>query len=227
MSAYPNKSGEDLRGPGAMPGLGHRLALLVLGVIKSATAAFALDGFIHSETSRFKGKGMRFRGVGYFAGLAIVPAAWIAQGHSRPYPAGADLALSTPLFIDAAGNALGIYDSDRIDDVVHLANSAALCGLFGAVISRHTRTRAQATAAVAIFGVVGGIGWEVMEYVGQALGLRKLELSAKDTEADLAEDLLGTAIGAAVTWIRWQPARDQPLVGWGGAEPATNELPTS
>jgi hypothetical protein len=200
-----------------MPGFVHRLALLALAFIKTATAAFALDGFVHSETSRFKGKGMRFRGVGYFAGLALVPLAWLFQGRSRPYPAGADLALSTPLFVDAAGNALGIYDSDRIDDLVHLCNSAALCGLFGAVISPHTKTRAQATAAVAVFGVVGGIGWEVMEYVGQALGLRKLELSAKDTEADLAEDLLGTAIGAAVTWIRWRPPREQPLVGWGAA----------
>jgi hypothetical protein len=227
MSAYPNKSGEDSRERGAMPGLVHRLALLVLWAIKSATAAFAIDGFVHSETSRFKGKGMRLRGVGYFAGLAIVPAAWIAQGQSRPYPAGADLALSAPLFVDAAGNALGIYDSDRLDDVVHLANSAALCGLFGAVISPHTKTRVQATTAVAVFGLAGGIGWEIMEYIGQALGLRKLQLSDKDTEADLATDLIGTAIGAAVTWIRWQPAREQPLVGWGGAEPATNEVPAN
>jgi hypothetical protein len=206
-----------------MPGLIHRIALLALWAIKTATAAFALDGFVHSETSRFKGKGMRLRGVGYLAGLAMVPAAWVAQGHARPYPAGADLALSAPLFVDAAGNALGIYDSDRLDDVVHLANSAALCGLFGAVISPHTKTRAQATTAVAVFGVVGGIGWEVMEYVGEALGLRKLALSAKDTEADLATDLIGTAIGAVVTWIRWQPPRAQPLVGWGRTQPAGGE----
>jgi hypothetical protein len=206
-----------------MPGPVHRLALLVLWAIKLATAAFALDGFVHSETSRFKGKGMRFRGVGYIAGLALVPVAWLIQGRSRPYPAGADLALSTPLFVDAAGNALGIYDSDRIDDVVHLGNTAALCGLFGAVISPHTKSRAQATAAVAVFGVAGGIGWELMEYIGQTLGLRKLQLSAADTEADLAEDLIGTVIGAAVTWIRWQPPRDQPLVGWGRAQTVEGE----
>ncbi len=223
MSSNPGNGDSDERKRGAEPGVVHRLALLTLLAIKSATAAFAIDGFVHSETSRFKGKGMRLRGVGYFAGLALVPAAWIAQGHSRPYPAGADLALSAPLFVDAAGNALGIYDSDRLDDVVHLANSAALCGLFGAVISPHTKTRAQATTAVAVFGIAGGIGWEVMEYVGQALGLRKLQLSAKDTEADLAADLIGTVIGAAVTWFRWQPAREQPLVGWGRAQSGRSE----
>jgi hypothetical protein len=107
--------------------------------------------------------------------------------------------------------------------VVHLGNTAALCGLFGAVISPHTKSRAQATAAVAVFGVAGGIGWELMEYIGQTLGLRKLQLSAADTEADLAEDLIGTVIGAAVTWIRWQPPRDQPLVGWGRAQTVEGE----
>ncbi|MEP7361431.1 MAG: hypothetical protein ABI744_07620 [Chloroflexota bacterium] len=208
-----------------MPGLVHRLALVALAAIKAATAAFAMDGVVHSETSRFKGKGMRLRAIGYFAGLALVPVVWLFHGRTRPYPAGADLALSVPLFVDAAGNALGIYDADRLDDLVHLGNSAALSGLFGAVISPHIRTRVQATGIVVIAGMAGGVAWEVMEYVGQALGLRALQLTDKDTEADLATDLIGTAIGALVTWIRWQPTGDRPLVGWAAISPAPPSQP--
>jgi hypothetical protein len=215
----------DPRQRGALPGLGHRVALLVLGAVKALTAGFAVYAFVNSESPYLKDKGMRMRGVGYLAGLTLVPSVWAAQGHARPYPAGADLAISTPLLVDASGNALGIYEtSDRMDDVVHMANSASLTGVFGGVISAHTTTRAQATAAVVAFGICGGVAWELMEYIGAALGLRKLGISTKDTEADLAMDLIGTAIGAAVTWIRWQPPQDQPLVGLGGASRLADAL---
>ncbi|MEO7118014.1 MAG: hypothetical protein ABIZ34_03475 [Candidatus Limnocylindrales bacterium] len=208
---------------GAGEALLHRFALLILAVVKLSTAVFAAEGFRDSERHRFKGKGMRIRGVGYAAGLALVPAAWLSQGRSRPYPAGADLALSVPLLIDAGGNALGIYDEARLDDVVHAGNAAALASLFGAVISPHMRSRERATAATIVFGLVGGVAWEGMEYAGQALGIRKLQLSYADTAADLALDAVGTLVAGVVTWTRWKPTEERPLVDWGEEPPPVTD----
>jgi hypothetical protein len=199
----------------------HRITLGLLVVTKAVTAAGAAEGAIHPDAKRYKGKAMRPRAVGYFAGLGLVPAVWMAQGAKRPYPAGADLAVTVPLLIDAGGNAVGVYDDARLDDLVHGVNAAVLASLFGAVVSPHVRSREQATLATIAFGVVGELGWELMEYIGQALGAKGLMLSDNDTISDIVAAFLGTGVAAAITWTRWRPTQDQPLVDWGEPSPRT------
>jgi hypothetical protein len=90
-----------------------------------------------------------------------------------------------------------------------------LASLLGAVVSTHMTSRTAAATATIIFGVAGELGWEVMEYTGQALGFRGMALSEDDTVGDIGAALIGTAFAAAVTWTRWRPSREEPLADWG------------
>ncbi len=204
---------------GEAPDWAHRLAILILVPVKALTAACALAGALQPNAPRYRGKAMGIRAVGYAAALALVPAVHAARHSRGPYPAEADLAVSVPMLIDAAGNTLGVYDQDRLDDVVHAVNAGVLSSLFGAVISAHVRSRRAATAATIAFGVIGEVGWEGMEYLGQALGFRGLGLSEDDTLGDIGSALVGTAVAAAVTWTRWRPATGAPLADWGESSP--------
>jgi hypothetical protein len=200
---------------GQSPQWVHEVALATVAAIKVVTAACAVEGALHPRQRRYRGKAMRIRAVGYAAGLGLVPAVWLSQSHHRPYPAGADLAVSVPLMIDAVGNTIGVYDDARLDDLVHGVNAGVLSALFGAVISPHVRSRTTATVATIAFGAVGELLWEVMEYIGQALGFKGMMLSKDDTASDIAAAFAGTAVAAAITWIRWRPSADRPLVDWG------------
>jgi hypothetical protein len=205
---------------GEAPDWAHRLAILILVPVKFLTAACALAGALHPEAPRYRGKAMRIRAVGYAAALGLVPAVHAARRARGPYPAGADLAVSVPMLIDAAGNTLGIYDQDRLDDVVHAVNAGVLSSLFGAVISTHMKSRRAATTATIAFGVIGELGWEGMEYLGQTIGFRGMALSEADTLGDIGSALVGTAFAAVVTWTRWRPAEGAPLADWGESSPA-------
>jgi hypothetical protein len=205
---------------GQSPQWVHEVALATVAAMKVVTAACAIEGARHPNEKRYRGKAMRIRALGYFAGLGLVPAVWLAQSHRRPYPAGADLAVSVSLMIDAVGNTIGVYDDARLDDLVHGVNAGVLSALFGAVISPHVRSRTSATVATIAFGTAGELLWEVMEYIGEALGFKGMMLSKDDTVSDIVAAFAGTAVAAAITWVRWRPSADRPLIDWGKpAEP--------
>src|SRR6188768_1868462 len=126
---------------------------VALALGKAGTVAFTLEGVLWPDQRKYKGKAMRIRSLGYFGGLALVPAVWVAGGRGPRYPLVEDLAMTAPLLVDAAGNSLGIYDSARIDDVVHFMNAVALAGLFGAAISNHVDSRERAAAITVVFGL--------------------------------------------------------------------------
>ncbi|HYI21034.1 MAG TPA: hypothetical protein VEX62_00220 [Candidatus Limnocylindrales bacterium] len=152
---------------------------------------------------------MRIRSLGYLAGLGLVPVAWLAGDRKAPYPVAADLAMSAPMLIDAAGNSLGIYDAARVDDAVHFLNAAVFSTLFGAVISSRVESREAAAAATLAFGLIGEIAFDAMEYAAEHVGFTGMGLSARDTIADVAMAGIGTALATAVTWARWkQPVRE-------------------
>jgi hypothetical protein len=168
---------------------------------------------LRPHQAKYKGKAMRIRSLGYLGGLALVPAVWAAGDRREPYPVAADLAMSFPLLVDGAGNSLGIYDSARIDDLVHFLNAAVLSSLFGAVVSSRLDSREAAAAATLVFGVVGELCFDGMEYVAEYVGFTGLGLSPADTIADVAMASIGAAIAAAVTWARWKPRVAAPLLG--------------
>lgn len=182
-----------------------------LAATKGITIALTVESVIRPHQAKYRGKAMRIRALGYGAGLALVPAAWLATGRREPYPIAADLAVSVPLLIDAAGNWLGIYDAARIDDLVHGVNAASLSTLFGAVASPHLPSREAAAAATLAFGIVGELLFDGMEYVAEWLGFDGLGLSPEDTMADVAAATIGATLAAAITWARWAP-RSGPQV---------------
>ena len=157
---------------------------------------------------------MRIRSLGYLAGLGLVPVVWLAGDRESRYPVAADLAMSGPMLVDAAGNSLGIYDAARVDDAVHFLNAAVLSSLFGAVISNHVQSRQAAAAATFAFGIVGELAFDAMEYAAEHIGFTGLGLSERDTIADVAMAALGTTLATAVTWVRWKPAAGAPLIGY-------------
>jgi hypothetical protein len=194
----------------------RRASAIVLAVAKIATLRYVAESVIHPHQPKYRGKAMRVRALGYVGGLALVPAAWWLRGRRERFPVVADLAVTLPLLIDAAGNAHGIYDEARIDDVVHLVNTVSLASLFGYAISERVGSREQAAVATVAFGVIGGIGWEVMEYTAEALGFDGLGLSREDTIADVTFGIMGSIVAGAITWIRWQPRSTTAAAQLGG-----------
>ncbi len=178
---------------------------VALALTKVATVAFTLESIVWPDQPKYRGKAMRIRALGYFGGLLLVPAVWLAGRRESPYPVAADLAMSAPLLVDAAGNALGIYDEARIDDAVHFLNAAVFTSLFGAVISDRVRSREAAAAATVAFGLIGELAFDAMEYGAERIGYTGLGLSREDTLADTALAAIGTSLGATITWLRWKP----------------------
>jgi hypothetical protein len=182
-------------------------AVLMAG--KATALAFSIEPVLHPKARKFHGKAMRIRALGYFGMLLAVPVGWLASGRRVSYPIGADLALTVPLLLDSGGNALGIYDSDNIDDLVHFTNTAILSTAFGVAISPHVDSRWKAGAATTAFGVTGELAWELMEYTADAIGFDGLNLSRADTLGDIGEAVLGAILAGAITTIRWKASDDR------------------
>ncbi|MBA2488692.1 MAG: hypothetical protein H0V36_05120 [Chloroflexi bacterium] len=178
---------------------------------KLATLGYTAEAVVWPDQPKYRGKGMRIRALGYLGGLALVPAIWVALGRQGRYPIAADLAMTMPLLIDAAGNSLGIYDEARLDDLVHGVNTAVLASLFGAVISARV-SRPVAAGTVVVFGICGELAFDALEYIAERLGFEGLGLSARDTIADVGAASIGALVAGVVTAIRWQPPTTAPLV---------------
>jgi hypothetical protein len=182
---------------------------------KVVTLACAVDAFVNASSPRLRGKAIRTRAIGYTAALFIVPLVWRLNPDRGRYPSELDLAVTTPLLLDAAGNALGLYEEAHIDDIVHFANAAIVSGVAGAVFSPHVDEPWQAALAGAGVAIAGETAWELMEYGAWRLGADGLDLTYEDSMDDIAESWFGAALGALVTLTRMprsKPARTKG--GW-------------
>ena len=119
---------------------------LVVAIVaaKAATVAFAVDAFVNADTPRLRGKAIRTRAFGYAGALLVVPVLWWLVPDRGRYPRALDLAVTIPLLLDAGGNALGLYEEAHIDDAVHVANSAIVSGVAGALFAPRVDERWQA-----------------------------------------------------------------------------------
>ena len=70
---------------------------------KAATIVCAVDALINANSPRLRGKAIRTRALGYTAALFIVPVAWRFLPNRGSYPHELDLAVTTPLLLDAGG----------------------------------------------------------------------------------------------------------------------------
>jgi hypothetical protein len=192
------------------------LAALTLAA-KAVTVACAIDAFVNADSKRLRGKAIRTRAVGYTLGLFIVPLAWRLLPDRGSYPRELDLAVTTPLLLDAAGNALGLYERAHIDDAVHLANAAIVSGVAGAMFAPRVDERWQAALSGAGVAIAAETAWELMEYGAWRLGADGMNLTYEDSMDDLAESWIGAALGALFTLTRLPRSKAaRTRVGWRG-----------
>ena len=191
-------------------------ALAVAIVVgKAATVAFGVDAFANADSPRLRGKAIRTRATGYAGALLVVPILWWLLPDRGRYPRTLDLAVTIPLLLDAGGNALDLYEEARIDDVVHVANSAIVSGVAGSLFAPKVDERWQAALIGAGISITAATAWELAEYGAMRLGADGMDLTYDDTMADLAEGFLGAAVGALFTLTRVPRARaDRKRRGW-------------
>ena len=203
----------DPAAPTARPPTPGDLAwIAAITAAKGTVIALAVDAFLNSNSPRYHGKGMRLRAIGYAGGLLIAPVAWRVRGRKEPYPRALDLAITIPLLVDAGGNAVGMYRSARMDDLVHFLDGAIVSSVVGALATPRTRTSWEAAGVGALAGgALAGI-WEVGEWIGLKLGAKGMDLSYDDTMVDLVETMAGALLGAAVTLLR-HPSRLRKVPG--------------
>ena len=203
---------DDARAPLIESGLAVAIA-----AAKTATIAFAIDAFANADSPRLRGKAIRTRAIGYAGALFVVPVLWRLIPDRGRYPRALDLAVTIPLLLDAGGNALDLYEEAHIDDVVHVANSAIVSGVAGALFAPYVDERWQAALIGAGVSIAAMTAWEVMEYGAMRLGADGMDLTYDDTMADLAEGFLGAALGALFTLGRVPRSRTQrKRRGWRG-----------
>ena len=179
-----------------------RLFAAAIVASKALTVAFGLDALLNHASRRLRGKAIRTRAVGYVGGLFIVPVLWWTIPDRGRYPRELDLAVTTPLLLDAAGNAFGLYEQAHIDDVVHIANSAILAGVAGAMLAPHVDERWQAALAGAGVAIAAESAWEVVEFIAWRLGADGMNLTYEDTMFDIAEGFVGAVLGAGFVLTR-------------------------
>jgi hypothetical protein len=200
--------------------------VVAIAAAKAATVAFAVDAFVNAETPRLRGKAIRTRAFGYAGALLVVPVLWWLVPDRGRYPRALDLAVTIPLLLDAGGNALGLYEEAHIDDAVHVANSAIVSGVAGALFAPRVDERWQAALIGAGVSITAETAWELAEYGAMRLGADGMDLTYDDTMADLAEGFLGAAIGALFTLTRVPRARTaRKLRGWREPLGLRNERP--
>jgi hypothetical protein len=203
----------ELVPPTARPPTPGDLAwIAAITAAKGAVIALAADAFVNSSSPRYHGKGMRLRAIGYAGGLLIAPVAWRLRGRKEPYPRELDMAITIPLLIDAGGNAIGMYRSARMDDLVHFLDGAIVSSVVGALATPRTRTSWEAAGVGALAGGALAGMWEIGEWIGLKLGAKGMDLSYDDTMVDLVETMAGGLLGGVVTLLR-HPSRLRRVPG--------------
>jgi hypothetical protein len=181
---------------------------------KAATVVCAIDALVNADSERLRGKAMRTRAIGFLGGVALVPAIWrVLPDHGR-YPRGLDLAVTTPLLIDAVGNAFGLYERAHLDDVVHFLNAGIVSGVAGALFAGQVERPWHAALAGTGASIAGETAWEITEYVAMKAGADGMGLSYDDTMTDLIASTLGAVAGGIVTWLRMPRSKEERQRGW-------------
>jgi hypothetical protein len=176
--------------------LTHRWWLIADVAAKGLLGALLLHAALNPDLQQYAGKAMQGRVLVYPLAVLVVPAGWWLLGRRRPFPALADLLITLPFLIDAAGNALDLYDTiDVWDDANHFVNWMLLSA--GFVLLLPERLERWVLAGLGIgFGAAAAIVWELAESVTFIPGSPEAATAYRDTLGDLVLGLVGAAIGS-------------------------------
>jgi len=159
-------------------------------VVSAAAAVVPLE--------QLEGKGMAWRLPIVVLAASVVPVAW--RRRYSPYPATADLLVTSPFALDLVGNLAGWYDSfSHFDDVFHFVNWVLLVGAFLAWRFRRVTPQRDTVMLGTGFGAVAIVIWEIAEWAAGELGAgESLGLTYADTISDLALSTTGGLAGALI-----------------------------
>ena len=158
---------------------------------------------------------MPVRLVLYPLATLIVPLGWWIWSDRRSlnsYPWLLDYLVALPTLIDAAGNALDLYNTIWWwDDFNHFLNPFLLSLAIGLLLLQSGVGRFTTGALVVGFGAILGILWEFAEYLAFVRRSPEFNSAYEDTLGDLALDLAGCTVAAIilVTWLSNQYKPDQ------------------
>jgi hypothetical protein len=173
---------------------------------KIALVALLVFAVAHPDWSRFADKAMVARAVAYPLLVAVVPTAWVWRRRHRAgnaasaYPSLVAFLITVPFVVDAAGNALDLYNRiDAFDDVCHLINWAVLSMAVGIALLGHPTLPPWAIAGLCTgFGATTAVLWEIGEYGAFVTKTPERFSLYRDTMGDLALGLAGSAMAGLI-----------------------------
>jgi hypothetical protein len=182
-------------------------AVQLLAAGKATVACLLAATLVLPVAGGFHGEALWLRAIVYPAGLALLPAVWLARGRRKAYPLAADAYLLAPFAFDAAGNTLGLYHRvDNFDNLAHLVGTLALTGFAGSLLAGRRADKLVAILAAAGAAALLGIGIELAEWTAFAHPVATGYGAYRDTIGDLFMDIAGVALGGLT--LLAQPAQD-------------------
>jgi hypothetical protein len=174
--------------------------------MKVALIALLVFAVTHPNWPRFADKAMVARAVAYPLLVAVVPVVWAwrqrhrAGGAVSAYPSLVAFLVTVPFVVDAAGNALDLYNRiDAFDDVCHFINWAVLSMAVGIALLGHPTLPPWAVAGLCTgFGSTTAVLWEIGEYGAFVTKTPERFSLYRDTMGDLALGLAGSAIAGLI-----------------------------
>ncbi len=191
-------------------------ALVVDLTLKVLVIALSLYPIARPGSGHFAGKAMGVRAVAYPATIFLIPAVWLLAGRPTPYPFLADIALTIPFLVDAAGNVFGWFAIKGFDAIPHSTGWFFLSIAFGQAVAPLVSAPWVVFGLCLGFGAVLDILWEIAEFALMRSGSSGLQLTYENTIQDLGMSLLGAAVGAlvAATVLMPPPGTPATLFGW-------------
>ena len=184
-------------------------------LLRVLLVSLLLYAFLRSDLPQFQAKAMPVRLVLYPLATLIVPVGWWIRAENKSldvYPWLLDYLVALPTLIDAAGNALDLYNSIWWwDDFNHFLNPFLLSLAIGLLLLKAGVGRITTGALVIGFGAILGILWEFAEYLAFVRRSPEFNSAYEDTLGDLALDLAGCTLAAIilVTWLSHSESDDE------------------
>ncbi|MFL6139729.1 MAG: hypothetical protein ACJ74O_18300 [Frankiaceae bacterium] len=173
-------------------------------VLKLALLLLLLFAALRPDLPQFHGKAMSARLWTFGFAALVLPLLWASSGaraKGYAYPDVLDMLVVLPFLLDAAGNALNLYDSITwFDDVMHFITWLPWVVSFGLLLHYAPALPRWAHAGLVLgFGAVTHILWELAEYLTFIrFNPDEYRTAYTDTLGDLAMSLSGSACGAVL-----------------------------
>jgi hypothetical protein len=169
---------------------------------KATLAGLILFYLLRPDLHQFTGKVMPLRATLFPLAAALLAILWLARGRPSPFPHLPDALITLATIVDFGGNAADLYRLEWFDHSVHFTNMLLLTIAFGLLLANTTTPRWAKAGLVLGFGAVLHTIWEIVEFWLDEIFDAELDVEALTTIIDFTVGLIGSALGAALTYTR-------------------------